>query len=80
MKDSENNIVAEYNNQYVTISNSLLRARERTNLLESKIEILAIHQMDTTTYTREKKDTHGNSYHVKYVKFCYILQHFLIVV
>jgi len=61
-------VVQEYINQYVNISNTLIRARERTSVLESKIEVLAIHHMDKKVKLREKKDTQGNTYVIKYVE------------
>ncbi len=61
-------VVQEYTNQYVNISNTLIRARERTSVLESKIEVLAIHHMDKHVKLHDKKDTQGNSYVIKYVE------------
>ena len=58
-------VVQEYTNQYVNISNTLIRARERTSVLESKIEVLAIHHMDKHVKLHDKKDTQGNSYVIK---------------
>ncbi len=60
-------IEQKYQNQFVTLSNSVIRAREFTNLLESKIEILAIHNMDVDMKQREKTDANGESYSVSYV-------------
>lgn len=60
--------VQEYTNQYVNISNTLIRARERTSVLESKIEVLAIHHMDKCVKLRNKIDTQGNNYAIKYVE------------
>lgn len=57
----------EYKNEFITIDNSIVRAREKTNLLESKIEILAIHHLDKNSKIKEKKDNYGNTYQVNYV-------------
>lgn len=57
----------EYKNEFITIDNSIVRAREKTNLLESKIEILAIHHLDKSSKIKEKMDNHGNKYMVNYV-------------
>ena len=57
----------EYKNEFITIDNSIVRAREKTNLLESKIEILAIHHLDKNSRVREKQDNYGNTYQVNYV-------------
>lgn len=57
----------EYKGQQVAISNSWLRAKEKTNLLESKIEVLAIHRMSSDMRQREKKDANGSPYQVDYV-------------
>lgn len=58
----------EYMNQYVSLSNALIRAKERTSVLESKIEVLAICHMDKNVKIREKKDKYGNSYFINYVQ------------
>lgn len=60
--------IREYKNQYVNISNTLMRARERTSMLESKIEVLAIHHMAQNVMLKEKKDIQGNLYVIKYVE------------
>lgn len=57
----------EYGGQQVAISNSWLRAKEKTNLLESKIEVLAIHRMNSGMRQREKQDAGGHPYTVDYV-------------
>lgn len=57
----------EYKNEYVTIDNAVVRAKEKTNLLESKIEILAVHHLDKHPLHREKSDNVGNKYQVSYV-------------
>ena len=58
----------DYKNQSVSISNSVIRSREFTNLLESKIEVLAIYYMDSDLKQKEKKDPEGNIYKVNYVE------------
>ena len=67
--DNENNKRQEneYGGQQVAISNSWLRAKEKTNLLESKIEVLAIHRMNSGMRQREKRDAGGHPYTVDYV-------------
>lgn len=60
--------IREYKNQYVNISNTLIRTRERTSMLESKIEVLAIHHMAKNVMLKEKKDIQGNLYLIKYVE------------
>lgn len=57
----------DYKNQTISLSNSFIRSREYTNLLESKIEVLAIYYMDSNLKQREKIDTEGNRYKVNYV-------------
>lgn len=57
----------EYKNQFISVANTVIRAREHTNLLESKIEALAIHHMDSDIRQKEKKDAEGNSYKINYV-------------
>ena len=58
----------EYKNQMVSISNSVIRSREYTNLLESKIEVLAVYYMDTKAKQRKRKDIQGNQYVASYVE------------
>lgn len=57
----------DYEEKHVSISNMLIRAKERTSILESKIEILAMYRMDNDLRIREKKDGNGNVYEIKYV-------------
>ena len=64
----ENTSLQEYKGQSVTISNSVIRSRDYTNLLESKIEVLAIYYMDSNMKEREKKDSKGNPYKVNFVQ------------
>lgn len=59
---------SKYKGQSVSISNEMIRSREKTTLLESKIEILAIHQMGAHMKEMEKKDSSGKSYTVHFVE------------
>lgn len=68
MGEKKGVVMQEYLNQYVSLSNALIRAKERTSVLESKIEVLAIHHMDKNVKIREKKDKYGNSYFINYVQ------------
>lgn len=54
-------------NKEVALANALVQAREQTNLLESKIEFLAIHHLSDDMRTRQKKDAKGKPYDVHYV-------------
>lgn len=56
-----------YSNKEVALANALVQAREQTNLLESKIEFLAIHHLSDDMRTRQKKDAKGKPYDVHYV-------------
>lgn len=58
----------KYKNQSVSISNSVIRSREFTNLLESKIEVLAIYYMESDLKQKEKLDPNGQKYKVNYVE------------
>ena len=60
-------IESRYQNQSITLSNTMIHAREVTNLLESKIEILAIHHMDIDMRQKEKTDANGETYSINYV-------------
>lgn len=53
-----------YRNKSVAISTALAQAREKTSLLESKIELLAIYKMNEQMYTVDKVDAAGNPYQV----------------
>lgn len=44
------------------ISNTIIRSKKETNLLEAKIEFLALKKLDTEPITLEKKDNYGNFY------------------
>lgn len=63
-----NEIDEIYSNKHVAISNALVQAREKTSLLESKIELLAIYKISQEYNTRQKKDAQGNYYDVHYVR------------
>ncbi len=69
MKEVKHELAIEerYRNQFITVSNEIVRAREKTNLLESKIEALAMYYMSKDMKQREKKDANGNNYIVNYV-------------
>ena len=67
MAKNELQALDKYKNQYITVSNTLLRAKETTNLLESKIEALSMFYMGKNMLQREKKDANGNPYSVNYV-------------
>ena len=56
-----------YKGQLITVSNSMIRARETTTLLESKIEALAIYYSSKEAKQRTKKDANGKDYNVNYV-------------
>ena len=57
----------KYKGQLITVSNSMIRARETTTLLESKIEALAIYYSSKDAKQRTKKDANGKDYDVNYV-------------
>lgn len=59
-----NNIDMLYDNKYVALSNALIQAREKTSLLESKIELLAIYRLINEMNTREREDSEGKIYSV----------------
>ena len=46
----------------VKISNTIIRSKKETNLLEAKIEVLALKKLDTEPVTIEKQDSYGNPY------------------
>ena len=56
-----------YKDQYVTLSNPMIRSRETTTLLESKIEVLAMYYMSKDMRETQKKDANGKDYSVHYV-------------
>lgn len=53
--------------KYVALSNALIQSRERTSLLESKIELLSIYKLKTTPNLIEKLDAKGKKYSVNSV-------------
>ena len=56
-----------YANKQVALANSLIQARERTSLFESKIELLAIYKVGEEKNVRKKTDVAGKTYTVHYV-------------
>ena len=66
-EELEKSLFPARQNPEVALSNALIQAREKTSLLESKIELLAIARMNETLKTREKKDARGKKYDVHYV-------------
>lgn len=46
----------------VKISNTIIRSKKETSLLEAKIEVLALKKLDTDPVTIEKIDSYGNAY------------------
>lgn len=57
-----------YGNKYVALSNAFIQARKKTSLLESKIELLAIHKMNDSMFSIPKKDADGTDYSVHAVR------------
>lgn len=60
----ENQISDKFEDKYVSLSNALIQAREKTSLLESKIELFAIYKMNDEVMTLDKKDATGREYSV----------------
>ena len=58
----------KYQGQYIELSNQIIQAKEKTSLLESKIEVLAVRQMAQNLKSRDKVDADGNPYTVDYVE------------
>lgn len=56
-----------FGDKHIVLSNALIQAREKTSLLESKIEFLAIYRFGDAVRTREKVDSDGNRYNAHYV-------------
>lgn len=46
----------------IKISNTIIRSKKETSLLEAKIEVLALKKLDTEPVTLEKTDHYGNTY------------------
>lgn len=59
--------LSKYKDQYAIMSNYLAQAMEKTNLLESKIELLAINYLNKGVKQTVKIDPNGNKYNVNYV-------------
>lgn len=57
-----------YTDKYVALSNALAQARQKTSLLESKIELLAFFRMNGDMKTRVKTDAKGKKYNLHYVE------------
>lgn len=63
---SEGNGLVRYKDQYAKISTDLARAKEKVNLLEAKIELLAISRLNSKEMRIfERQDGSGNIYEVK---------------
>ena len=56
-----------YSNKTVALSNALAQSRQKTNLLESKLEFLAIYRLGEEMQERKRTDAKGNLYTVHYV-------------
>ncbi len=56
-----------YSNKSIALSNALAQAKEKTSLLESKIEFLAIYKMEGEKFVVDKVDSKGNPYQVNAV-------------
>lgn len=57
--------LAPYKNQILSMSNMMIRSRSKTTLLESKIELLALHHLINTPKYIEKTDEKGVVYTVR---------------
>lgn len=57
-----------YANKQVALANSLIQAREKTSLFESKIEFLAIYKVGDQMNVHKKTDTAGKEYSVHFVE------------
>ena len=68
MDELQTLVEEKYKDQFITVSNPMIRARETTTLLESKIEALAMFYMNKDVKQRIKKDSVGAEYRVDYVK------------
>lgn len=64
MKNEITTIDELYRNKSVAIATALAQAREKTSLLESKVELLAIYKMNDQMYTVDKVDASGKPYQV----------------
>ena len=61
-------IPEKFKDQFINLNNNLIGAKSKTNLLESKVEDLAIYYMDRNLKTRSKKDSNGKEYAIDYVQ------------
>lgn len=57
-----------YEDKFVALSNALIRSKEKTSLLESKVEVLAVYRLKEEMKTIEKKDAEAKDYSVHYVE------------
>lgn len=67
-KNTISNSLDIYDNKQVALSNALIQAREKTSLLESKIELLAIYKMKDEMQTIVKIDSRKRPYSVHKVE------------
>lgn len=56
-----------YSSKSIALSNALAQAKEKTSLLESKIEFLAIYKMEGEKFVVDKVDSKGKPYQVNAV-------------
>ena len=66
-KSAKSTALTPYKDQYVSFSNEIARAKEKSSLLEARIELLAIYYLRKDFKIRVKTDSAGNHYNVKYV-------------
>ena len=57
----------KYSGKKVAIANAFLQARERTSLVESKLELLSIYKLSHEYQIIDKVDGYGNKYNVRAV-------------
>ncbi len=67
VSDYRRKIDEVYGNKQAALANALIQAREKTSLLESKIELLAIYKIGSEKNVRSKQDASGKEYSVHYV-------------
>lgn len=67
VKEKSKEIDELYGDKKVRLANALVQAREKTSLLESKIEMLAMFKVGTDLGIRTKTDVSGKNYDVHYV-------------
>ena len=63
----DRHIEETYSNKSIALSNALAQAKEKTSLLESKIEFLAIYKMEGDKFIVDKVDSKGKPYQVNAV-------------